>query len=112
MSEKSERYFAPDGTVLSYEDWKVMYSHRRQDQSSDSWWRHQTEVSDEIHVSTVWLGMNHQWDPDGPPLFWETMVFGGEHDEDQWRYSSRESALDHHERIVTALRAGEEVPEP
>lgn len=30
-------------------------------------------------VSTVWLGHNHQFG-DGPPLIFETMIFGGERD--------------------------------
>lgn len=27
-------------------------------------------------VSTVFLGLNHNFDPGGPPILWETMVFG------------------------------------
>lgn len=28
-------------------------------------------------VSTVFLGLDHNWDDDGPPILFETMVFGG-----------------------------------
>ena len=28
-----------------------------------------------IRVSTVWLGLDHNFSPDGPPLIFETMVF-------------------------------------
>ena len=31
-------------------------------------------------VSTIWLGLDHQWG-EGPPLIFETMVFGGPYDE-------------------------------
>lgn len=45
----------------------------------------------DVSVSTVFLGLDHQWG-DGPPLIFETMIFGGEHNEDQWRYSTWEEA--------------------
>jgi len=35
-------------------------------------------------VSTVFLGINHQWG-EGPPILWETMVFGGPLDRKQDR---------------------------
>ncbi|WP_166903861.1 hypothetical protein [Mycobacterium sp. DL440] len=35
---------------------------------------------DEVVVSTVWLGLNHSFTDDGPPIIFETMVFGGVHD--------------------------------
>jgi hypothetical protein len=50
-------------------------------------------------VSTVFLGMNHNWG-NGPPLLFETMIFGGEHDEYQERYATREEAIEGHERAV------------
>lgn len=34
-----------------------------------------TELGDGRHVSTVFLGLDHQWLPGGPPLLFETMVF-------------------------------------
>lgn len=49
-----------------------------------------TEDGD-ISVSTVFLGIDHSFG-DGPPMLFETMIFGGEHDEDQWRYSTWEEA--------------------
>jgi hypothetical protein len=58
----------------------------------------------EATVSTVWLGLNHSF-TDGPPLIFETMVFGGEHDQDQERYSTEAEALAGHRRIVESLRA-------
>jgi hypothetical protein len=59
-------------------------------------------------VSTVYLGMNHQWG-DGPPLIFETMVFGGDEGEPCWRYSTEEQARAGHDRVVAALRAGEDL---
>ena len=44
-----------------------------------------------VVVSTVFLGLDHSWAP-GPPLLFETMIFGGEHDEYQDRCSTWDEA--------------------
>lgn len=59
-------------------------------------------------ISTVWLGLNHNWMPDGPPLIFETMVFGGSFDQHQERYSTEAEALAGHARIVEMVREREE----
>jgi hypothetical protein len=58
---------------------------------------------DGVHVSTVFLGIDHQWG-DGPPLLFETMVFGGEFDQEQERYSTYEEAEAGHARWVAAVK--------
>jgi len=63
-----------------------------------------TEIGD-VRVSTVFLSIDHGWG-DGPPVLFETMVFGGEMDENQWRYSTWDEAVAGHERVVTAVREG------
>jgi len=40
-----------------------------------------------VDVSTVFLGLDHQFG-EGPPLVFETMVFGGSLDGEQERYST------------------------
>jgi hypothetical protein len=64
----------------------------------------------EAHVSTVWLGMDHGFnfdgDPDYRPVIFETMIFGGEHDEAMMRYCTEEEAHRGHIEAVTDLRAG------
>ena len=42
-------------------------------------------------ISTVFLGLNHN-SGDGPPLLFETMIFGGEHDQYQVRCSTWKQA--------------------
>ena len=64
-------------------------------------------ISDEITVSTVWLGLDHNFMPGSPPAIFETMVFGGKHDMWQDRYATKEAALAGHERVVAALQNGE-----
>ena len=50
----------------------------------------------DIVVSTVFLGIDHQYN-NGPPILFETLIFGGEYNEDQWRYSTWEEAEQGHE---------------
>jgi RimJ/RimL family protein N-acetyltransferase len=64
-----------------------------------------TEVG-EWTVSTVFLGIDHSFGS-GPPVLWETMVFGPDPwDEAQWRYTTRAAALAEHEQIVEHVRRG------
>jgi hypothetical protein len=53
----------------------------------------------DIFISTVFLGLDHSWNSDIPVL-WETMIFGGEHDQYQERYTSHEDALEGHEKAL------------
>jgi len=57
------------------------------------------EHIDTIFVSTVFLGLDHGWNGE-IPLLWETMIFGGEHDQYQERYTSHEDALEGHEKAL------------
>jgi hypothetical protein len=57
-------------------------------------------------VSTVWLGIDYSWGA-GPPLIFETMVFGpeGGFDVDCQRYSTEDEARVGHEEMLTLIRA-------
>jgi len=48
-----------------------------------------------IKVSTMFLGLDHSFG-DGPPMLYETVIFGGEHDQYQERYATEEEALKGH----------------
>lgn len=66
-------------------------------------------------VSTVWLGLDHNWG-EGPPLIFETMVFWrGQHSDLYMdRYSTEEQAKNGHARACSFVRAGlitHDVPE-
>lgn len=53
-----------------------------------------------IHISTVFLGANHNWG-EGDPILFETMVFGGWlNREYQVRYSTYDEALDGHSKAI------------
>jgi hypothetical protein len=69
-----------------------------------------TSASDsniEFDVSTVWLGVNYNFTNDGPPIIFETMVFGGDESQDQmqWRWSTEEEARAGHAQVVTSIAA-------
>jgi hypothetical protein len=81
----------------------------------------------EIQISTIFLFIDHGFGPsDSRPVLWETMLFSdkpncdealfrsmgfGEADAEylgyeQWRYKSRQEAIEHHEKLVGMLRSG------
>lgn len=55
-----------------------------------------------VKVSTVFLGLDHNWIASSYPIVWETMIFGGPEsiDERQWRYTSKAEALEGHEFAI------------
>ena len=61
------------------------------------------EIGD-VTVSTVFLGVDHAFFG-GPPVLWETMVFGGHLDGDQERYTSRADAVAWHAEVVARVIA-------
>jgi hypothetical protein len=63
-----------------------------------------TEVADGIHVSTVFLGTDHNLFGDGPPLLFETLVHTDYGWEPHWRYPTWEAAEKGHELVVSAER--------
>jgi len=64
------------------------------------------DLPDGVQVSTVFLGLDHNFFGRGAPVLWETMIFGGPHDQYQTRATSRADALDQHcEALALALNA-------
>lgn len=57
-----------------------------------------------IRVSTVFLGLDHKFSSHGPPVLWETMVFGGLLDGEQDRYTSKAAALAGHQAMCQRVR--------
>jgi len=53
-----------------------------------------------VKVSTVFLGLDHNYEQIGPPIVFETMVFGGPLDREQIRYATADEALVGHEAMV------------
>lgn len=59
----------------------------------------------EAEVSTVWLGLNHAYDPSHPPIIFETLVFGGPLDQDGTRYTTEAEARAGHAEFVRKASA-------
>ena len=59
--------------------------------------RHVVKSGDKssVWVSTVFIGLDHSFG-DGPPLLFETMIFGGPHDQYKERCSTWEQAEEMH----------------
>jgi hypothetical protein len=51
----------------------------------------------------VFLGLDHSF-RQGPPILWETMVFGGPLDGEMMRYTSRAEAFDGHQEMCRRVR--------
>src|SRR5687767_6834588 len=97
-------YFDQQGKPLSREAGAALFSDERNAERVVA--RDQVGEAD---VSTVHLVIDHGFG--GVPLIFETMIFGGDHDGFQDRYSTRQEAEAGHRRVVERLRAGNS-PDP
>lgn len=52
-----------------------------------------------IQVSTVFLGLDHNYSQKGPPILFETMIFGGKYDQEMRRYATWEEAEEGHKEM-------------
>ncbi len=50
-----------------------------------------------VRVSTIFLGLDHSFNG-GKPVLFETMIFGGKHNEYQERYSTWDEAVEGHKK--------------
>ena len=63
-------------------------------------------------VSTVFLMFDHAFLPGSPPVLFETMVFGGPHDQDQRRYHTWDEAAAGHAEVVALMQRLLAAPAP
>jgi hypothetical protein len=63
------------------------------------------ELPSGVRVSTVFLGIDHSFGH-GPPRLWETVIFGGPHDQYLKRYDSREEAVAGHQKALQLAKSG------
>lgn len=56
-------------------------------------------------VSTIFLGLDHNHYSTGPPVLWETMVFGGALNGECQRYTSKLEALIGHQEMCERMMA-------
>lgn len=97
--------------VDSVKAWSEWYERATRDRSRIVA-QHRDEGPDapDVLVSTVFLGLDHNFAAGGPPVLWETMILGGPDDGYQRRFTSRADALDGHAdacRIANATKERE-----
>ncbi len=54
----------------------------------------------DARISTVFLGLDHNFLSEGPPILFETMIFGGRFDQNQYRYSTYDDARSGHNLAI------------
>ena len=59
-----------------------------------------TQIDDNVGVSTVFIGLDMNYRGVGPPLLFETMIFGGANDEFTETYPTWQEAEKGHKRAV------------
>jgi hypothetical protein len=91
-------YYDRDGQPMEMMDWARALEKDRTVEKTSMWFGL-------VHVSTVWLGLNHSYLPGQPPLIFETLVFfkfGGTGE--MRRYSTEQQALQGHHEVCLAYR--------
>lgn len=97
------RYYAVNGRPMNQMEWARAFAHYRHIGEDYVRVRGLT-----FRVSTVWLGLDHNWRPGGPPLIFETAVFEGRrrriYDGMMARYSTLTEAQRGHVRMLRTLK--------
>jgi|SRR3990167_8666827 len=62
------------------------------------------DTKNNINVSTIFLGLDRSFGQ-GPPILFETMVFGGKHNKDMERYSTWKEAEKGHKKMCEIVFA-------
>ncbi|CDT54045.1 conserved hypothetical protein [Vibrio coralliirubri] len=58
----------------------------------------------DVVVSTVFLGLDHRHFGEGHPILFETMIFGGKDNDAQWRYCDWDTAAGHHAHLIDKMQ--------
>lgn len=61
-----------------------------------------TELPNGVRISTVFLGLDHNFSG-GIPILFETMIFGGKHDQYQERYATWDEAESGHKKAIAKV---------
>lgn len=107
---KISRYILVDGVPVPEPDLFKWAAWMEGAKGSSDWILARTTISKEVKVSTVFLGLDHNFDLEGPPEVFETMIFGGPKDQHCWRYSTKADALLGHENAIAQARDEEYGP--
>ena len=101
LNARGEPVECPDsGAWASWQD-------SRRDGSNTAWIVGKTQVGEGVEVSTVFMTHDHDFSGKGPPVLWETLVFGGVLDGEMDRYCTRAEAEAGHKEMVERVKAAE-----
>ena len=95
-------YFDLDGEPITQTEWIALLGDEHAKRIA---W---TDLPGDVKVSTIWLGLDHNFGFTGPPLI---LIFGGPHNGWQVRYPNRVAALAGHDQAVELARAEEHSPQ-
>lgn len=109
-TKPSSKYYVLDGrnpVPCSLQEWADIYESK-----SGRFHRQvaRTQVGESL-VSTVFLGLDHNFG-DGPPTLFETLVFGGPAHDEMRRCSTYDEAERNHRNIVALAAAAQGIPVP
>lgn len=95
-------YYNKEGEVIDFTSWAQLMA-------DDDYKRIKLDVVGHLTISTVWLGMNHNYSNVGPKQIFETMIFpAGSHNEQHIsRYETEQEALDTHNELVASIQGGQ-----
>lgn len=106
-SEQWTGFYAPNGTPIPGDDPTEQakgFDRHRSEPGAINHTVIRLEGGDEILVSTAYLGIDMCWGQAGAPIIWETMIrYGDWQDQYQWRYATRNAAMDNHRRVVEII---------
>lgn len=108
------RFYDRAGNPMSSAEWARAYQSARDADGAPNpnrhvgWEQVQDPDGRAFTVSTVWLGLDHNFG-DGPPLIFETMVFAEGSPWNEWmdRYATEEEAAAGHAEVVKAIQRGD-----
>ena len=95
----SDRYILDGKRAVECDDlmtWAKWYENHENRRVAD-------ETIDGVRVSTVFLSLDHSFGG-GPPMLFETMVFGGPRDQEQYRCTTWDEAEAMHKAIVARVK--------
>lgn len=98
------QYYSTDSTPITLEEWIVLFEQRGKE--GQDFWKVGNDKIGDVEISTVWLGLDHNFNDEGPPLIFESMIFGGNYDEEQHRYSTWAEAEEGHKKLVEKVKNG------
>jgi hypothetical protein len=62
------------------------------------------QIDDKCRVSTIFMGLDHNFFGRGDPILFETLICGGPLDGEQWRYATYAEAERGHAEAVSQAR--------